>query len=48
MVGMTIYPFLTRGTIMSAIGMQEEEFSEMLKVQQQMIPEMIIGYLYRR
>ncbi len=46
LVGMTIYPFLTRGTIQQAIALDDSAFRNMLAEQKRVIPEMIIGYLY--
>lgn len=46
LVGMTIYPFLTRGTITKVAGLSDEDFCRMLEEQKVMIPKMIIGYLY--
>lgn len=43
---MTIYPFITRGTIMRVAGLDDEAFHRMLEEQKVMVPEMIIGYLY--
>lgn len=48
LVGMTIYPFITRGTITRVAGLSEEAFHQMLEEQKMMVPEMIIGYLYGR
>ncbi len=46
LVGMTIYPFLTRGTITRVAGLNEAAFHDMLEEQKVMVPGMIIGYLY--
>ena len=46
LVGMTIYPFLTRGTITRVAGLDVAAFNDMLEEQKVMVPGMIIGYLY--
>ena len=47
-VGMTIYPFLTRGTIISIVGMDDGGFRAMLEEQKRIIPQMVIDYLYQK
>ncbi len=46
LVGMTIYPFLNRGTILQVAGLSETDYQEMLEEQKVMVPGMIIGWLY--
>ena len=46
LVGMTIYPFLTRRTIQESTGLDEKGFQAMLEEQRRVVPEMIIGYLF--
>lgn len=47
LVGMTIYPFITKNGILHNSEMSEADFERVLEEQKQMIPEMIIGYLFR-
>ncbi|WP_116126344.1 TetR/AcrR family transcriptional regulator [Lewinella sp. IMCC34183] len=46
LVGMTIYPFLTRNTIQQTASVRGTEFQEMLAEQRRVVPEMIIAYLF--
>lgn len=47
MVGMTIYPFITKRTVLGTADFQEADFHQFLEVQKTVIPEMILGYLRR-
>ncbi|MGB3547678.1 MAG: TetR/AcrR family transcriptional regulator [Saprospiraceae bacterium] len=46
LVGMTIYPFITKGTILTVNEMDEAGFSQMLQAHKRMVPEMIINYVF--
>ncbi|MEL7162536.1 MAG: hypothetical protein AAFN92_17395, partial [Bacteroidota bacterium] len=47
LVGMTIYPFLTRNGIMHNSNMSKENYLIFLEEQKRVIPAMIIGYLWQ-
>ncbi len=46
LVGTTIYPFITKGTLMRNADMTEADFRAMLDTQKQFVPDMILSYLY--
>jgi len=46
LVGMTIYPFITRASMHYAHDLDAEGYQQVLEEQKRMIPEMIIGYLW--
>ena len=46
LVGMTIFPFLSIPLMKIKIGMDEEAFLAMIEERKEMIPDMIIKYLY--
>ncbi|MEM1359358.1 MAG: TetR/AcrR family transcriptional regulator [Bacteroidota bacterium] len=46
LVGMTIYPFITRTSMYYAHELDDAGFHEVLEEQKRMVPAMIIGYLY--
>lgn len=46
LVGMVIFPFLSKSLLKLKIGMEEATYIEMLEERKTLIPEMIIGYLY--
>ncbi|MEO1262985.1 MAG: TetR/AcrR family transcriptional regulator [Bacteroidota bacterium] len=46
LVGLTIMPFLSRGLMKHAAGVNDEEFAQMLEERKTMIPNMVIKDLY--
>lgn len=46
LVGMTIYPFITRASMIYGNELEESEYTAVINEQRKMIPEMIIGYLW--
>lgn len=46
LVGMTIYPFITKGTVLYAGEYDEAQFLAFVEEQRRIIPAMIFGYLY--
>lgn len=47
MVGFTVFPFMAKQTMIRAMDMTDEDFEALLDEQKQIIPEMIIGYLWK-
>lgn len=43
---MTIYPFITKGSILYASEYDESQFLAFVEEQRRVIPEMILSYLY--
>ncbi|MEM6769122.1 MAG: TetR/AcrR family transcriptional regulator [Bacteroidota bacterium] len=48
LVGMTIYPFITKTSMYYAHNLDDEGYEKVLEEQRRMIPEMIIGYLWTK
>ncbi len=46
LIGMVIFPFLSKTILFIKTGLDEAGFQEMLEERKQMIPDMIINYLY--
>lgn len=46
LIGLTIFPFLSKPVLKSITGIDEKHFQIMLEERKSMIPDMIIGYLY--
>lgn len=46
LVGMTIYPFITKGSVLYSGDFDEAQFLAFVEEQRRVIPEMILGYLY--
>ena len=46
LIGLTIFPFLSRNSFKYSEGFSEAQLNEMLEERKKMIPEMIINYLY--
>jgi AcrR family transcriptional regulator len=47
LVGMTIYPFITKGSVLYAGAYDEAQFLAFVEEQRRVIPEMILGYLFQ-
>lgn len=47
LVGMTIYPFITKGSVLYAGAYDEAQFLGFVEEQRRVIPEMILGYLFQ-
>ncbi len=48
LVGMTIYPFITRASIFYANDLDEAGYQHVLEEQKRIVPEMIINYLWEK
>ncbi|OAV43683.1 TetR/AcrR family transcriptional regulator [Lewinella sp. 4G2] len=46
LVGMTIYPFITKGSVLYAGEYDEAQFLQFVEEQRRVIPAMILGYLF--
>ncbi len=46
LMGLVVFPFLGKPLLKAITGQDERGFEEMLEIRKQMIPEMIINYLY--
>ena len=47
LVGMTIFPFLSKHMMCYAASISEQEFEAMIERRKELVPEMIISYLFK-
>jgi len=46
MVSLTVFPFISRPLVSSKLKITDQEFDELLEERKQMVPEIMINYLY--